>query len=159
MRQCARASRATAGIGVPAMQMLVALRLLPPARRGSPLRAGECTRAQYEGMVCMNAGQIRRGQLLDGARVDMVVPCVVNGRPGVRLRAGGVWRKPLPLSASVRVGGPRTLAAGPTREGWFVGAKPKVRVSEGVWEGERNGTRRDMVIATHPAFAGYGSAA
>lgn len=105
----------------------------------------------------MNAGEVRRGQMVDGARVDTVVPCVVNGRPGVRLRVGGVWLKPLPVNAPVSVSGPRQLPAGPTRQGWFVGAVPKVRVSDGVWQGERAGTRRDMVVATHPAFAGYGS--
>lgn len=104
--------------------------------------------------MTITARRLRLGMYVDGRRVASAVPSVLNGRPMVRVRyadGGSVLYAP---DAGVEVKARLELPAGPVAEGWYVASKPKVRVSDGIWRGERDGTRLDTMIGTHRAWAG-----
>lgn len=105
----------------------------------------------------MKANKIHTKIAIDGVRVTRVGRFVSAGRPMVRVHlADGDVRE---IHAGATVPGARPmrneLAAGPVKEGWYTTPRPRVRVTDGVWRGERGeGTRFEFrTIARAAAFA------
>jgi hypothetical protein len=100
----------------------------------------------------MRASSIKRGMFIDGVRVAATSPVVASGRHMIRVKFANGHRDVFPDQVVTGVRTRLTLAAGPVSQGWFVSAQPKVRVSDGVWRGEKVGTKKEYLVSVLPAF-------
>lgn len=84
---------------------------------------------------------------VDGKRVASTAPAMRNGRRVTVVRYTDGTSEVLsrtPVSAD--------LPAGRVRSGWMAGAPRVHRASTGKWQGERDGTNRELFMATASVF-------
>lgn len=103
----------------------------------------------------MVASDLRRNFVINGRKIDRVVPGVQSGRRIVTAYFTDGTCATYGARQAVTVGGYREpLPAGPVLTGGRrFGQTRKPRVSDGRWEGEFDGTRHDRLVANMAAYS------